>query len=566
MAEQIVDIMEAVMPGPMGDVTPEAVDARDRAERAAERAEAFAGQSEALQDAAVAALASDPDSETSGAVVLAVTRHNPLSYGADPTGASDSSAAFKEACSLADSNFVDGVVGVVHVTAGRYLIADTVRIPPTVKLTFDPGCSVVVGCEVAFDLGYTRDAPDLDKEWFLAGTWVDGHGCQASGDGVDDGRTLFSVGSSVAGDDRNVSRTCVSGFVVHDIQTVARVWANDTYILTFRDFYVEPAGTFLDYASVEGGANSGERMTVEDCTIAGCRRVLSGDSGDFRFHSCSIDYNSVVCQGKATARFIDCHLEGNGVYAGATPFQGCSNLHFMACSFYEAFQMHEYIDADGCETEFLCCSFTNIAQIQDADTTPRVTYPARTGRPVVMRGCVASTRDDLYGTGVPLSRESNGCGIIGLIEADGGITDIAGLVSSGRYYGYSLETTEDRFTLSRRSGKLVVISNGLQNLVFDVHVANPGGLAIVCALTGQVSGTIGNATIGVRASHLCLSGTVSRFYEYGDLDVSYTLPNAGNLSLLHTFPVPAGSDHLYVQVGLAFDGVLTIDEIFTKVI
>lgn len=68
MAEQIVDLMEANMPGPMGDVTPEAVDARDRAERAAADAEKYAAGTKELQDGAVAALIGDSSSSTSVAL------------------------------------------------------------------------------------------------------------------------------------------------------------------------------------------------------------------------------------------------------------------------------------------------------------------------------------------------------------------------------------------------------------------------------------------------------------------------------------------------------------------
>ena len=101
MSEQIVDLLEAVMPGPMGDVTPEAVDALDRAEQAAERAEAFAGQAEGLQDEAVAALVSGGGESTTavdGRVLAAAGRAHVLSMVKDLDG--------EEASALPDGTIV----------------------------------------------------------------------------------------------------------------------------------------------------------------------------------------------------------------------------------------------------------------------------------------------------------------------------------------------------------------------------------------------------------------------------------------------------------------------------
>lgn len=75
MPNQIIDIVEMAMPGPMGDVTPEAIaaadrarDEADRAEDARDQAETFSATTVALQDAAVSSLLLDEGSATSDAV------------------------------------------------------------------------------------------------------------------------------------------------------------------------------------------------------------------------------------------------------------------------------------------------------------------------------------------------------------------------------------------------------------------------------------------------------------------------------------------------------------------
>lgn len=67
MSTEILDFFDFGIPGPAGDVTPEAIAARDAAEEFRDEAEQFANAAVALQDSAVATLLSDPGSESTAA-------------------------------------------------------------------------------------------------------------------------------------------------------------------------------------------------------------------------------------------------------------------------------------------------------------------------------------------------------------------------------------------------------------------------------------------------------------------------------------------------------------------
>lgn len=66
MVNQIIDRKTVAIPGPIGDVTPALIDARDAAIAARNEAEGFASTVVAVQDSAVASLVADPASLTSG--------------------------------------------------------------------------------------------------------------------------------------------------------------------------------------------------------------------------------------------------------------------------------------------------------------------------------------------------------------------------------------------------------------------------------------------------------------------------------------------------------------------
>lgn len=112
MTHQIIDIVEVGIPGPIGDVTPEAIaalegsiEARDDSEGFRDQAEVFASTVVAFQDAAVAGLVGNPASGTSGQLAATEIASNKrrasvvsvMDFGARPDSGLDDTLAIQAA-------------------------------------------------------------------------------------------------------------------------------------------------------------------------------------------------------------------------------------------------------------------------------------------------------------------------------------------------------------------------------------------------------------------------------------------------------------------------------------
>lgn len=285
---QIIDRKTVAIPGPVGDVTPEALAAlaqtetyRDQSVQARDAAEMFAAGTSALQDAAIATQVGDPDSETREALDHVYERGiSVLSMGAVGDGITDDSAAIRSTIAAASTFgaqvwFPKRTYAISRVNAGT---AYAIGIPAGVSLVGE-GATLKLA---SGQLDYTSMLQALGTGVTVRGLTLDGN----------------KAGQSNESDHRR------HGVFISD--------ATDVSIIDCRIKDCAGDGILIYHG--------GERTTIRGSVITGCKR--SGIAIVGEAHETSIENNRIYgnvatpIDGEVEGTFArDVHIIGNHLEA-----------------------------------------------------------------------------------------------------------------------------------------------------------------------------------------------------------------------------------------------------------
>lgn len=292
---------------------------------------------------------------------------NVLRYGADPTGVSDSSAAFNQAAYFSQSPILaPGAYKTVYVPAGQYKVSNTVYIPPGTILRGDGMSSYIdassagafnSGVDDVFKLGWSvvNGVPTKRTDSLTGGFPPQIYG-------------LFVNGGPGAG---NVVNIDYPGALCHDM------W------FSFPGTAVYLAGGYLYNCEIDGGLTGitigpGINQTVENVRFFNQSTTINfdtttGDISDCLIMGCTIEYPKIT---------------GISFGSGARNVRG---IKFVGCDFINnpisTFSSLVSIALANLQVEFNACTFHNWGTV--SQLSPAYAFIIQAAGAVVdLKGCL----------------------------------------------------------------------------------------------------------------------------------------------------------------------------------
>ena len=233
---------------------------------------------------------------------------NVLWWGADKTGATDSSTAIQNAHNYSVANHFLSV----YFPPGSYLTNTTIDWSPYVQ-GFTDG-----------DVYWTTSSTTNTMMIYISSRWGNSTNAGFTIPAVFSGKFHFKltatntaiaclyVGDAVSGSGYGATNITFSHLQIDNFEYGVQ-YGNTAYMVNFNHCY------FMDNVfhiyTASSLTDTGERMSFTDCTFTGAvSNVLSLNSSlELRFDNCSLDYNAGIGSNYAASQlyFSDCHIEWN---------------------------------------------------------------------------------------------------------------------------------------------------------------------------------------------------------------------------------------------------------------
>jgi hypothetical protein len=373
---------------------------------------------------------------------------NVLRYGADPTGANDSTNAFNAATLASFAPIEPTAYRTAYVPAGRYKLTSTVYVPTGTILHGD-GMSSYIDASTGF-VGGTTDVFKLG--WSLIGATPTKGTIYLTGGFPPEIYGLFVNGGPASASVVNID---FPGVLCHDIWFAAPGQA------------VYLAGGYVYNCEVDGGLTgmtigAGTNQTINNVRFFNQNIAINfdgttGDSSDHLFIGCNIEYPKVV-----------------GVQMGAgtksikgVKFQGCKFINNPVTTL-TSFANCVSIGLANAQVELNDCSFHNWGQ---------------------------------FGGGSPTAAI--------LVQAAGAIVDVKSCLFDGAPTNSTYTASTTALALQLNQGTLRVTDSQFRHLPFGGGVLNYGGSAqCVCEMDGIMYSDL----LCTTATNISNSNAASTFY------------------------------------------------------
>jgi len=233
---------------------------------------------------------------------------NPLWWGADKTGGTDSSTAIQDAMNYAVAN---GFLS-VYFTPGTYLTNTTINWSPYVPGWTDG------------DVLWTTASTTNTMMIYISTRWGNSSNAGFTVPAVFDGKFHFKltasntsiaclyVGDGTSGSGYGATNITFSHLQIDNFYCGVQ-FGNTAYMVNFNHCYF--MNTSYHIYTGSSLTDTGERISFTDCTLTGCSiNVLSLNTPiECRFINCSIDYNAAIGSNFTYSNlcFDQCHIEWN---------------------------------------------------------------------------------------------------------------------------------------------------------------------------------------------------------------------------------------------------------------
>ena len=277
-----------------------------------------------------------------------------LDFGADPTGATDSTSAIQAAINAAYNNSIEGTFGPdtnksVYFPAGVYLVSSGITVPGRVCLTAEQGSGATLTTSMASGnlLSFSNNPSGGDSattNYILFNKAMVGPWKIKNTNSTNTATALFLGGLTASGGTFIQSEfDTVSVFGFNTVYTVG----NNACIFSFVNCYFTGFGPNGHVSVVSGVTNSGEKISYIACDFdnAGGPVFVDVPSMEFMCSNCSFDYNKAGGGGGtlienvsgatgSSYHFSLCHFEWNNAGSLLVATTGPDVITIVNCSIW----------------------------------------------------------------------------------------------------------------------------------------------------------------------------------------------------------------------------------------
>lgn len=233
-----------------------------------------------------------------------------LNFGADPTGATDSTQAFKDAIAAVRDHIIANnfkSARQVLIPGGIYKITDKLVISPFVHLKTQ-GMVIIESTVVdKSTIHFMPQASDptfsvMAKQQYSRSPLINGAEGGMLIRSVLDKATNNTIaleigGTTDLGDSKPMSRYSMTEVSIEHFKVGIDMGIYNNYIGSFYNLFLEDNGTNIRFGSVAGSViNSGENFTFYGCTFGQADICFDWfvDGMDCNFYGCSMDFNNIL--------------------------------------------------------------------------------------------------------------------------------------------------------------------------------------------------------------------------------------------------------------------------------